>query len=252
MIILIDSQTNIFDFIEAKEIEMQTPFLHVIKDGKPITLDVAQLFDCSVYDTAHIVTFVSSPHFMFDTLKDYQNVTLILGIGDGNVSEKFSNQMDVLIATSDLEKRKRFFDELPDESKDKIIDQSFNMMYSLTGNPIHSKIYLLSHSKTDETRVMIGSANFTQTAFSNTKQYEELIIFDNSELFHQYTNRFMEIKEKSVDYIPKKFKVKHDFYADADTLKDALLEEIDKLKDVDIHIHVDQKETSDRRIKQYI
>lgn len=53
---------------------------------------------------------------------------------------------------------------------------------------------------------MIGSANFTEQAFSERKQYEELLVMDNSPVFEIFQSRFKQIYSETVDYVPEKFK----------------------------------------------
>ena len=77
---------------------------------------------------------------------------------------------------------------------------------------------------------MIGSANFTGQAFSQRKQYEELLVFDNSPLFNIYHQRFHDIYAETVAFIPEKFKqnflVEPINIADPDQLFDVLMEEV--------------------------
>lgn len=80
------------------------------------------------------------------------------------------------------------------------------LRYMKAGERIHSKIYILSDDE-GSLRVMVGSANFTNSAFSNSRQYEELIVYDSSynPLFCKtYLNRFEEIYQNSVDFLSEK------------------------------------------------
>lgn len=81
----------------------------------------------------------------------------------------------------------------------------------------------------DDKRVIIGSANFTEQAFSQRKQYEELLVFDNSPILDIYHQRFHDIYDETVDFVPEKFK--QNFLgepiniAELDQLFDVLMEE---------------------------
>ena len=66
----------------------------------------------------------------------------------------------------------------------------------------HAKLYLLSNSADGETRVIIGSANLSEQAFSG-KQPETLVKFDNDSVaWEHYNKMFDEIKRDASDEIP--------------------------------------------------
>lgn len=66
----------------------------------------------------------------------------------------------------------------------------------------HAKIYLLSNFSDDSTRVMVGSANLSELAFSG-KQPETLQVFDNDAVAWQIYNRMYEkIRDDASDEIP--------------------------------------------------
>ena len=66
----------------------------------------------------------------------------------------------------------------------------------------HAKIYLLSNLSDDSTRVMVGSANLSELAFSG-KQPETLQVFDNDATAWQIYNRMYEkIRDDASDEIP--------------------------------------------------
>src|SRR5699024_9988480 len=123
--------------------------------------------------------------------------------------------------------------------------------YSKKNDPIHSKIYLLDGKET--TRVMIGSANFTEQAFSQRKQYEELIVYDNHPLFDIYCERFREIYEETVDYVPEKFKQnligEPINIADPEQLFDVLIEEVRSGKIITEFTDVEIEKLNDARIQ---
>ena len=65
----------------------------------------------------------------------------------------------------------------------------------------HAKLYLLSHSD-GRTRVIIGSANLSEQAFSG-RQSETLVTFDNDEnAWKHYSKMFEEIRDSASDEIP--------------------------------------------------
>lgn len=219
------SQLDLFD--EEKRKLEKTPYLQVILNGEVKEMSLGELFDAEFYTELKAVSFVASPHFFFKTTKRFQSIQLILGIEDGNVAGNFIEGLQSLL---DIENRINYFQSLPKDVQQEIQNNQFQIRYSKKGTPIHSKIYLLNG--TQGNRVMIGSANFTETALGNQKQYEELVVFDNHELFDIYQNRFQDIYQETVDFIPEKVKSKILLepvnIADPEVLIDILLDEVEK------------------------
>lgn len=86
---------------------------------------------------------------------------------------------------------------------------------SLSTTELSYPFKILSADRSNKNRVVIGSANFTKTAFQNKNQFEELLIYDDSPLFDQYLERFQELENVTIDYIPDRSKIqigsKHTF-----------------------------------------
>jgi len=209
------------------DVEKKTNYLHIVRDGKVMDIPFSQLFDASKYNSMRAISFVASPKFFFEMTKDFEDVQLIIGIEDGNVAGSFATGLEELLA---IEKRIQTFESFSEDIQSKLLQDRYQIRYSKKNDPIHSKIYLLEG--VNETRVMIGSANFTQTAFSERKQYEELLVFDNSPLFNLYSERYQSIYEETVDYIPEKIRntliTEPINYIDPDYLYDVLIDEIQK------------------------
>lgn len=77
-------------------------------------------------------------------------------------------------------------------------------MFTKIGTTIHSKIYIQINSQTNISRVMIGSANYSNRAFSNNNQFEELLVFDseyNEKITQYYLDRYYYIKENTLDFV---------------------------------------------------
>ena len=75
----------------------------------------------------------------------------------------------------------------------------FRVMHKYTA---HAKIYLLSNFSDDRTRVMVGSANLSELAFSG-EQPETLQVFDNDETAWQIYNRMYEkVRDDASKEIP--------------------------------------------------
>lgn len=212
-------------FFEEENSTQDYSYLFIVKDGKVINISVEDLFDTSRFQKLQAVAFVASPNFFFSTAKEFKSVDLILGIEDSNVVEAFQDGLEGLL---NINKRIEIFQALPDDVKHEIAEDRFSIRYASPGHTVHSKFYLMKGEK--ETRLMLGSANMTERAFANKKQFEELIVFDNSPLFDLYEQRFRDIQNQTKDFIPsflrKKVKNGQTRLVDSGVVKELLAEEL--------------------------
>ena len=66
----------------------------------------------------------------------------------------------------------------------------------------HAKLYLLDNTESGKTRVLIGSANLSETAFSG-RQSETLVSFENDDAaWDHYLGMFQSIRDRASDEIP--------------------------------------------------
>lgn len=223
-----DNQLSLFEKSTNEE-NIDITFLNIIKDNEVVQMSIKELFDTSLYSELKAVSFVASPKFFFSTTKDFKKITLILGIEDGSVANSFTTGIAPLF---DVSERINIFNSLSDEVKENIRSNNYSIRYPHQGNPIHSKIYLLQGA--EATRVIVGSANFTETAFNNRKQFEEILVFDNSPLYEIYENRFKDIYNQTVDYIPEMIKKQYEtekvWVADPEYMKDILIDDLIRQK----------------------
>lgn len=221
----LNEQISIF----TDEEERTVRYLHVIQNGEVKDLKLAELFDVTRFTRIRAISFVASRKFFFEMTRGFEEIQLIMGIEDGHVAGSFIEGLQQLLA---IDERMHLFQTLPDDIQEHIKAEKYNIRYSKKNDPIHSKIYLLDGK--EDTRVMVGSANFTEQAFSQRKQYEELIVEDNSPLFDKYHERFNEIYTETVDFVPEKFKQtllgEKINIADPDVLLEVLKEEIERGK----------------------
>ncbi|WP_442598199.1 phospholipase D family protein [Neobacillus sp. D3-1R] len=224
-----EDQLSMFEDLPGGKDIINETFLNIVKDDQIVQMSINELFDITLFDELKAVSFVASPNFFFSTTKNFKNIALILGIEDGSVADSFATGIAPLL---DIPERVKFFNSLPIDVKENIVTNKFSIRYPKKGNPIHSKIYLLKGK--DVSRVIIGSANFTETAFGNKKQYEELLVFDNSPLYEIYENRFNDIFTQTVDYIPEMLKKQPEtekvWIADPEMMKDILIDDLTRQK----------------------
>ena len=177
-------------------------YLHILHNDKPFKSEPLSLFDTENFTELKIVTYVSSPDFFFDKVKKFKKVIAILGEEE---SAREFYQLDPV-----FEERIIHSAESDPEVLEGIANGRIELRYMKAGERIHSKIYILSDVQ-GKSRVMVGSANFTNAAFSNRGQFEELIVYDsfhNPSFCDSYIKRFNEIYENSVDFLTEKTRKK--------------------------------------------
>jgi len=179
-------------------------YLHILHNDKPFKAEPFSLFDSkgSNFTELKVVTYVSSPDFFFDKVKRFKKVIAILG------EEESARDF----YTIDPASEERFIHsaEADPHVLEALASGRIELKYMKAGERIHSKIYILS-DEDGNSRVMVGSANFTNSAFSNHRQYEELIVYDSSynpDFCSTYLKRFEEIYQNSVDFLSEKTKRK--------------------------------------------
>ena len=202
-------------------------YLYVVKDMQPAEMSIAEIFDSAVYYELLAVTFVASPKFFYKAARAFKKISLILGIQDGNLITSFTNGLEELL---NPKKRAEFWNQLDEEVQANIRNNNYSVKYGQVGTSIHSKIYLMKGM--GRTRLVLGSANLTEMAFSEKKQFEEVLVFDDSPLFEVYLARFAAILEHTVDYIPEYIKRQQNKdliqYDDPELLSSILLDELEK------------------------
>ena len=177
-------------------------YLHILHNDKPFKSEPLSLFDTENFTELKIVTYVSSPDFFFDKVKKFKKVIAILGEEE---SAREFYQLDPV-----FEERIIHSAESDPEVLEAIANGRIELRYMKAGERIHSKIYILSDTQ-GKSRVMVGSANFTNAAFSNRGQFEELIVYDsfhNPSFCDSYIKRFNEIYKNSVDFLSEKTRKK--------------------------------------------
>lgn len=173
-------------------------FVHIVQNGTCTSLGVQEVFDTNRYSELLAITFVSGGAFFLKTIHGFQQAEVILGIEDNNHLNAFKDRMDSTLQSGD------FWASLDQETQDSVAEGKLSIRYAQIGVSIHSKIYLLRGSGGN--RLILGSANFTERAFTNKRQFEEIIIFDDSLLYDVYLERYNHIRLFTDDYIPERLK----------------------------------------------
>ena len=181
--------------------------LFTILNGEKVNLAIEEIFDSKKYNSIKAVTFSLDSSFTNKYLSGFENVNLIIGIPDTDVQmrglEAFRNIID---ANKKMLKKEQiiFFENLSRENQENVLERKWEIKVPLKSS-IHCKFYLLE-SETEE-RLIIGSANLSNQAFSEkSSQYENIVIFDNDDsMFENYNEYFEFLKEECMDFIPNLF-----------------------------------------------
>jgi hypothetical protein len=166
------------------------------------------------FDEFRAITFVSSPKAFFNFAKNFKKTILIIGIEDNDILKNFVHQIN---PDSNID----FFKDLDMDTLEKISRADIEVRYASLGKMIHSKIFIFKGKQVQ--RLMIGSANLTESALSNKKQFEELIVYDenyNPKLFDIFEKRFDEIYKQTIDYVPERYKKSKDINVNIVTVDD--------------------------------
>lgn len=174
-------------------------YLNIVYKGKEFSGKWEDIFCSPEYKEFDGITYVSSPGFFFEFAKYFQRVELIIGIDKSEPSLQFDP-----IEGAEL------FQKLDPEIQKRVASGNIDIRYA-KDKAIHSKLYLLKGSDGKVGRVIIGSANFTQSALRENRQFEELIVYDRSDSPKEcdaYEKRYKEIYRNTIDYIPERIKEK--------------------------------------------
>lgn len=181
--------------------------LFTILNGEKVNLAIEEIFDSKKYNSIKAVTFSLDSSFTNKYLSGFKNVNLIIGIPDADVQmrglEAFKN---IINANKKMLKREQitFFESLSRENQENVLERKWEIKVPLKSS-IHCKFYLLE-SETEK-RLIIGSANLSNQAFSEkSSQHENIVIFDNDNLmFENYKEYFEFLKEECMNFIPNLF-----------------------------------------------
>lgn len=180
----------------------KTSYVHVLYNDKPFRAEPLALFENENFTQLRVVTYVSSPDFFFERVKKFKKVIAILG--EEETAREFYTFNPL------YEERFIHSAEADQEVLEALASGRIELRYMKAGERIHSKIYILSDDA-GNLRVMVGSANFTNAAFCNNRQYEEIVAYDSSYnpvFCKTYLNRFEEIYQNSIDFLSEKSKKK--------------------------------------------
>lgn len=187
-------------FSPATVDDIGVTYLNVVKDFQQVNMSASEIFDCNLYSEIYAIAYVSSARFFSKSIKGFDKAIFIMGIDDSEVNTKF---VEGICKHLDIKERINFWNNLEEETKENVQKNGIEIRFAKPRMRIHTKLYLLKNAKGDY-RVVMGSANFSENAFTKNRQFKDILIFDNNKrLFEMYEERFFNVYEHTVDYIPE-------------------------------------------------
>lgn len=170
------------DLFDHERIE----YLNIVYNDEKYRGSIEDFFDNRIYNHIYVISYVSSYSYTLSLITKFEKAVLILGEED-TASKFYSLNID------EEERFLRVFIGNEDYCK-KLKEGSLEVRYILGNKKVHSKIYLLEGK--EKSLILIGSANLTKTAMSDSNQFEEIVIYDN-----HYNPKIVEIFCKRVNYL---------------------------------------------------
>ncbi|MDD6919168.1 phospholipase D family protein, partial [Anaerococcus sp.] len=211
--------------------------LHICKDNKKVDMSIEEIFDHEKYDSILAVTYSISTTFLNKYIKDFDKVEIVVGINEDKVQQSanlFAKKLKAQIKEVLKNTSIKTYQGLDMDMKRKLAEKSFEVKIPF-GASIHSKFYLLENRENGHNRVILGSCNLSEMAFQKTtSQYENIIIYDDSELFDIYKDYYESFSEILTNYFPKELmltnKKKLENIKDTDSVIVLTNEEVEKIK----------------------
>lgn len=182
--------------------------LNIIHNLKKVEDDNFELFP-EIYDGDFLgSTFSISPNYISRNMKNFKKIDIIIGIKDDEYQSKMINKINYNENIKNIIDLKAldFVNGLDAEAQDRLLTKRINLRSP--AYPIHSKFFILSNKDKSKIRVIVGSANLTNQALSEKiKQFEDILVFDdNKEIYDIFIERFNELTNHTIDFIPSKIK----------------------------------------------
>lgn len=171
------------------------------------------LFDSQKYTKCYGCTYSVTPSAIKRYLSNFQEVSLIVGIGDLEIQSKAKSEIDLqnYLVSTNIQNGIDFWSESDDCLKTKIMEKRFHFYGVNPVTPIHSKFFLLENPDTKEKRIILGSANLTERGLlKNTTQYEDIFVWEGDDSFVQklfdtkYRRFHSELIPETLPYIDEK------------------------------------------------
>lgn len=235
-----------FEF-DSSDDAVKSHTLHIIKDNDVVDLTIEEIFDSDNYDSFIGITYSVTASFINKYLSDFNHLELVIGIPNERVkagANMAAKQISAKITANLKDEPVELYQELTTKVKQKISKNKVEVLVP-TAHAVHTKLYLFSNSETGDNRIILGSANLSEQAFSfESNQFESIIIFDNHQLYDLYFSYYhTNLAPILMNYFPKELQninakklKKYDAASDKDIDEVILLnnEDISKIKEKSI------------------
>ncbi|MEM0143351.1 MAG: phospholipase D-like domain-containing protein [Candidatus Parvarchaeum sp.] len=189
-----------------KDKELARSYKSILYNNKPFLGDVKEFFnfviDSKMYKSLYAVSYVASYDYAVNILAKFDKSILILG-EEENAKRFFSLNVDEESRIIEVFKYNTAY-------MDKINNGSLEIRYIIGNETVHTKLYIFEGDK--KSIAIVGSANFTDQAFSGKrKQFEDVIAYDsdyNIEFVNYYKDRFNYLYRLSSNEIIEQIKKK--------------------------------------------
>ncbi|MEM4066930.1 MAG: phospholipase D family protein [Candidatus Micrarchaeaceae archaeon] len=178
----------------------------ILYNNEPFSGDIKEFFnfliDSKIYTSLYAVSYVASYNYALSMLAKFDKSILILG-EEENAKKFFSLSIDEETKIIEVFKYNSVY-------MNKINDGSLEIRYIIENEAVHTKLYVLEGK--EKSIAIVGSANFTEQAFSNKrKQFEDIIAYDsdyNIEFVNYCKDRFNYLYKLSSNEITEQIKKK--------------------------------------------
>ena len=171
--------------------------LHIVFNGQDTPpLKIHQLFDPHKFNRLTAVTGKVNADFINRYLSSFIQVDLALRTTE-TVDVKSSDEVTTKVALTDAllkaanKEPAKLFAGLTSANQANVLNHLFEISIAPT-QAIYSRFYLLSHTETHDTRVILGSVDLDSASFAaNHNQYQEVLVFDNDiRLFQNLSDHY--------------------------------------------------------------
>lgn len=182
-----ESQMSLLEPQLSMETRPQINIVHgkFLKSGG---IDYDVLF--SGFDHLYALTFSYGLNFINEIVQKFDHAEIVLGC---EAMVKFDMKMIMAHQTKTLQNLLKYKKLVERVQNDEILFWVTNSLLS------HDKVYIMNNEVNDDSRVVVGSANFSKRAFNNY-QNESLICFENDHAaLDFYMEYFQTIKRNATN-----------------------------------------------------
>ena len=186
---------------ENEETDNKTKTLFITLNGKKVEMSIEEIFDSLRFNSIKAVTYSADEKFINKICSNFEKVDIIIGIQNEQVQLRGLKAFTANAVNYLREDPVEFLENLNNGNKKKLVNRTWTIRVPISAT-VHSKFYILQGET--ESRIILGSANMSENAFSEkSNQFENIAIFDNSEMLDTYLEYFELINSRCIDFVGK-------------------------------------------------